>query len=469
MRKILILSLVTIFGLGSVSAQSDMLLYNFNAISQSLHTNPAMPQQTKVWVGLPAISGFSTHYHNSAFAAVDIFEANTDINENLRSVTAQMDESSQLAFNQTVDLLGVGFKLKKGFVSLGATQHINLTMDIPYQVFQVMFSENNNSITELDFSSFDLEVSNRTAFYLGYQHRFFNDKLSLGVRANYLIGQQHGYIERSNVSLSNDSTYTIRGRSDILVRSAGASAFEANAIEPLNIAFADNTGLAFNFGVHYQLNDHWSFSASGLDFGSITYNDYTRNYVSDSEFEFRGIEADLAANDFDNAVDRALDSLEAGFNFQEVDGQSYTRSLMPRVFAAANYHLNDKHAFGALYHSRIWNGEAFHDFGVNYQGRISRTFQFTAGYSIINGTRHNVGAGFDLKLGAFQLYLISDNILGMVDYGGLQTTNFRFGINLTFYGKKPKKVKKKKEETPQTNAPVPGTTNTNNFNNYILN
>mgnify|MGYP003646324267 FL=1 len=448
----------------SASAQSDMLLYNFNAISQSLHTNPAMPQQTKVWVGLPAISGLSTHYHNSGFSAVDIFEANTDINANLRNVTAGLDASSQLAVNQTVDLLGIGFSLKKGFVSLGATQHINLTMDIPYQLFQVMFSENNNSITQLDLSTFDLEISNRTAFYLGYQHRFLNEKLTLGVRANYLIGQQHAYIERSNISLTNDSTYTIKGRSDILVRSAGASAFEADAIEPMNIAFADNTGFSFNFGAHYQLSDKWSFSASVLDIGSITYNDYTRSYVSDSEFEFRGIEADLAANDFGDAVDRAVDSLEAGFNFQEVDGDSYSRSLMPRIFAAANYHINEKHTFGALYHSRIWNGEAFHDFGVNYQGRLSRTFQFTAGYSMINGTAHNIGAGFDLKLGAFQLYLMSDNIFGMVDYGGLQTTNFRFGINLTFYGKK---EKKKKQEEAKTNTPSQTNNESNNFINYF--
>ena len=450
------------------SAQSDMLLYNFNAISQSLHTNPAMPQQTKVWVGLPAISGFSTHYHNSGFSAVDIFAAGTDINANLRDVTASLDASSQLAVNQTVDLLGVGFRVNKGFVSLGATQHINVTMDIPYQLFNVLFSENDNSITQLDLSTFDLEVSNRTAFYLGYQHRFLDEKLSLGFRANYLIGQQHAYIERSNVSLTNDSTYSIEGRSDILVRSAGASAFEEDALDPLNLAFAGNTGIAFNFGAHYQLNDTWSFSASVLDVGSITYNDYTRNYVSDSQFEFNGIEVDLAANDFDQALDRAVDSLEAGFNFQEVDGESYSRSLMPRIFAAANYHLNDKHAFGALYHSRVWNGEAFHDFGVNYQGRISRTFQWTAGYSVINGTVHNVGAGFDLKLGAFQLYLMSDNILGMVDFGGLQTTNFRFGINLTFYGKKDKEKKKKKEiEAAGTNTPSPNNNESNNIINYF--
>jgi hypothetical protein len=30
-----------------LSAQSDMMLYNFNAIPQSHYTNPAMPQQDK--------------------------------------------------------------------------------------------------------------------------------------------------------------------------------------------------------------------------------------------------------------------------------------------------------------------------------------------------------------------------------------------------------------------------------------
>lgn len=82
MRKLNLL-LISLGLSWTMVAQSDMMLYNFNAIPQVHHTNPAYPQQTKWYIGLPAISGFSTHYHNSGFALIDIFEAGTDINQNL--------------------------------------------------------------------------------------------------------------------------------------------------------------------------------------------------------------------------------------------------------------------------------------------------------------------------------------------------------------------------------------------------
>lgn len=447
MKKLstIILSLGLTFGL---SAQSDMMLYNFNAIPQVHHTNPAYPQQTKWYIGLPAMSGFSTHYHNSGFALVDIFEAGTDINQNLADLSSSLDGSSQLNLNNRVELLGIGFKAGKGFVTLGATQTIDFKMDLPYQLFQIMFS-GNGSITNLDLNTFDLETINRTDFYLGYQHKFLNERLTLGVKGKYVFAQQHAYIERMNLSLKNDGNYNIQAVSDILVRTSGPSAFESfDEQEILDIALPNNTGLVFDFGLHYKINDHFDFSASYLDFGSITYTSFNRDYVSEGEFTFEGIEIDLSKDDFSNVGDATLDSLEKAFNFREEDGNTYTRDLMNRAFVSFNYNINEKHSFGALFHTRIWNGEMFNDYGINYVGRWGRFFQFTAGYSMINGTMHNIGAGFDMKMGPLQLYLMTDNAMA-ADYASVQTTNLRVGLNLCFYGKRDKNKEKQEEKVEE--------------------
>jgi hypothetical protein len=95
--------------MGGLSAQSDMMLYNFNAIPQSHYTNPAMPQQTKWYIGLPAISGISTHYHNSGFAPIDLLASGTNINDNLALITSKLDGRSQLNVNNRIELLGIGF------------------------------------------------------------------------------------------------------------------------------------------------------------------------------------------------------------------------------------------------------------------------------------------------------------------------------------------------------------------------
>ena len=87
-------------------------------------------------------------------------------------------------------------------------------------------------------------------------------------------------------------------------------------------------------------------------------------------------------------------------------------------------------------------------------GRVSRAFQYTVSYSIINNTFNNIGAGLSARLGPVQLYLVSDNVFHMVFPANLQTTNLRVGINLAFYDKKVKKPKTPKapeQEQPANN------------------
>ena len=440
MKKLLSLTSALVFSLG-LFAQSDMLLYNFNAIPQVHHTNPAYPHQTKWYIGLPAVSGFSTHFHNSGFALQDIFEKGTDINQNLAKLSSRLDQTSQLNLINRVELLGIGFKAGKGFVTLGATQTIDFKMDLPYQLFQVLFS-GNGSLTNIDLNTFDLETINRTDFYLGYQHKFLDEKLTLGFKAKYVYVQQHAYIERMNLKIENDGNYNLIATSDILVRTSGPPALESFADqEILDIALPENTGLVFDLGAHYKISDKFDVSASFLDYGTITYNSFNRDYVSEGQYDFDGIKFDLSEDDFSNAGSSVTDSIQAAFNFKEVDGNTYTRDLMSRAFASFNYHITPKHSFGALFHTRMWNGQMFNDYGINYVGRWGRFFQFTAGYSVINGTMHNVGVGFDMKLGPLQLYVLTENVMA-ADYAMVQTSDLRLGLNFTFYGRR----KKNKEE-----------------------
>ena len=77
-------------------------------------------------------------------------------------------------------------------------------------------------------------------------------------------------------------------------------------------------------------------------------------------------------------------------------------------------------------------------------------------YSITRGSYVNLGAGLTAKLGPFQLYLETDNLLAC-NYTNTQSANARFGINLLFGHKDHKKKKKAAEEEPLEVmiAPVP--------------
>src|SRR5690606_17576096 len=179
-------------------AQSDLTLYNFDGIAQSLHVNPALPQQTRVWVGIPALSSIQVYYHNDGFRPIDLLETGTDVNDNIDNIILGLDNKSQFAINQSLDLLGVGFRVKGGFLSLGAQQVTDYRMDYPVDLLKlVWFGNAGTNYRSSNLSEFDFETVTRTNYYIGYQ-KSINDKLSLGGRFKYIVGQGHAYVERMN-------------------------------------------------------------------------------------------------------------------------------------------------------------------------------------------------------------------------------------------------------------------------------
>lgn len=428
-------------------AQSDLTLYNFNSVAQSLHVNPAYPQQTRVWVALPVISGVQTYYHNSGFKLIDIFETGTDINANIDEVILGLDDNSVITTNQSIDLLGVGFRVKNGFVTLGAQQVVDYTMTYPVDLMKLIwFGNADEQYRTTNLSKFELESMVRTNYYIGYQ-AMVNDKLSLGGRFKYIIGQGHGYTERMNASVETTDNSNLLVQTDIEIRTAGISNYiDANPFDVKTSVFPENSGFGIDLGAHYTINDRWNVSASVLDLGFISWKANRRDYISEGEFEFEGLNADLSEDEPVESFDDVIDTLKAAFEFKEIDGgEGYTKSLPTRVFVSGNYKLSERHSFGGLYHLKMWNGRTYHDFSVNYQGRLARAFQYTVSYSVIDGTYNNVGLGLQVKAGPLQIYAISDNVLHIVQYENLQTTNVRAGLNITLFDKKEKKRKKDKD------------------------
>lgn len=444
MKKLKAWAILLFLPLGLLS-QSDLMLYDFQSLGQSLKLNPATEQKSKLWIGLPVLSNFSFHYHNSAFAMVDVLRKGTDPNENLALVAASLNDRSQLTINTNTDLLAIGFSTKKGYFTFGANQHIDYRMDMPNDLFLLLFGEVVTSEgANFSLSTFDLENIIRTNFYVGYQHKLMNDKLTLGGRFKYIIGQAHAYIERSNISLQGDDPFSVTASSDVLVRTSGAAnALDGPDPDYLSLSFSNNRGYGLDLGFNYDINDKWSVSGSVLDLGFIRWSENNKEYYSKGEYEYEGMEVDFSDPDgVGNSYENTVDTLEKVFNFQEREGVAYTRKLMNRVFFNTTYNVSERHSFAGTYHARIWNGEMFHDVGVKYIGRWGRGFEFHTGYSIINGTYTNIGAGFAAKMGPIQLFLMSENIYGATYFDNLRTTNLRAGLNITIYGSD----KKEKQE-----------------------
>ncbi len=457
MRKLaLTLVLFSIVLVSKVQAQG-LTLYNFNAVPQSLHMNPGYDQQARLWIGLPAISGFYLGYHNSAFTPYDLLQSGTDVNENLDNIINNLEDNSQLALRNEIDLLGVGFRTEYGFFTFGVRLTNDYVTEYPKDLMR--FARFGNAAPDLrsaNLSEWDFELVSRYDYYIGWQDKFLEDKLSVGVRAKYMFGMANVYAERTNFSVVTQDDSKLILETDILIKTAGAVNFINEGgfknISLTKTIFPSNQGIAFDLGGTYDLNDQIQVSASIVDLGSLKWGANNYDLVSKGRFEFSGADADLSDDEplSEDFFDNLQDSLFKALEFDTIAGQSYSRSLSPRMFLGGTYSFNEKHSVGVLLQSRFFDGSMYNNYSVNYVGRVSNAFQYTVSYSIINNTFNNVGAGISARLGPVQLYLVSDNVFHMVFPSNLQTTNLRVGLNLTFFDKKPKQVK----TPPATDEPV---------------
>ncbi len=453
MKKAFIILFVLVVGF-SAHAQSDLLLYNFSGIPQNFSVNPASPQQTKWYISLPAIGGVSSYFHNSGFKPSDLLEAGTDVNENLDNIINGLNERSQITAGNSINLLGFGFQTKKGFINFKVEQRTDVRFQYPIDLLKFVQS-GNGSDDVLNFNSFNVEALTVTTAAVGYQHAI-TERLRVAATFKYLIGQSHAYTERVNASLYS-SQDSLRADADILVRTSGVSAVIDDAI-PFDIpsfALPDNSGMAFDFGIYYKLGKKFDFSASVLDIGSINWKTANRDYEIKGSYTFEGVEIDLGDDDNGSAATALGDSLSEAFKLNEIDGNSYSRRLMPRVFAGLDWNLNEKNTIGLVYHTRYWGDTWFHDYSVNYHLRLARMFQIMMNYSIVNETYDNIGLGFDLKLGPLQLFLLADNLYdidriaqGQTVVPDINSFNLHIGVNFTFYGKREKNKDKKPAENP---------------------
>lgn len=197
--------------------------------------------------------------------------------------------------------------------------------------------------------------------------------------------------------------------------------------------FATNgAGFSADAGLALEIGEQFSFSASALNMGSITFNQSTTRYENSDDYLFEGVEVESIV-DFS---DFSLDTLTDRFETEETSGVEYrTGPGMMLAFEGGyriqaldkNKYLYDKHALTLYYlqglaHSGLVTARPLIGAGYRYSlrnhliasgqmafgGVYGFTFGALAGYhghwiTVSAGTNHlqtvltgNGGRGFDL-------------------------------------------------------------------------
>lgn len=439
-KKILAILIGTIFVYSASQAQQEFTLRMMQTIPQSVHNNPALVPQFDSYVGLPGISSIYTSEYNSGFSYNDLFTRREDdsLVLNLESLNNKLKSRNYLINEQEVDLLSFGFRINpRMYLNFNFTARDLAYLEYPDDIMALFVDGNSEYIGQtMDLKlNFDGIGYFETALGLSYK---INNRLVVGGRFKYLSGVLNVQTEQAEFSLFTDEFYELTVSGDVDIKTSG---IEEMSNDDFEIGLSDinkyfkNNGFAIDIGATYKVTDKITIGASLVDIGSIKWKNNVSRYNLEkdvSEFTWQGLDIQKLIRD-ENELEDLQDSLGNSFDFTETKGGSYKTMLPIRSYLSGTYQLPRNAEVGLVLFSEKLDNVINAGLGVVANKQFGKHLDLSLSYSFRKNTYNNLGAGFSLRLPPFQLYAVSDNIIGAPLYtNDIKYLNLRFGINLVF-------------------------------------
>lgn len=458
-RLIILLWLGTIYDAGG---QYSRLAY-FLDIPQNRFLNPAIRPSDSLYIGLPIISGAGFSIDNNFLRYHDVINKKNDsvstVNDqgfNTTNLLAHTRKKNLLETDVFIQIAGVAFKAWDGYLFIDINDRMGLDADVPGDLIRL-------SVIDPDAykgERFNLSEANAGIYYFREAGIGYSWNQTSGLRAGFkiklLAGMGSVYSELRNWEVGiSETAYSTSADVDVNVSAPLKVNYKNNGMidevdlkreESINTILLKRgikPGLALDIGTTWVATDRISLSASITDLGFIRWGKDNTTFRINEDFDFRGFNVtDPNGDNSINAIgDRFLDSIQRLVKINILH-YPFSRVIPASVYTGAEYSLSKNVSLGLLSRTRFITGNIKQS--VTLTATLnSQNVSATIGYTAANRTYNNLGAGFALRVGPFQLYLISDRIPFLwdrIDTGNRDiifpeqwnTFDLRAGLNLLF-------------------------------------
>lgn len=436
-----LLCVAGIFLSGASLAQNSNTLYNMENVFQNQFNNPAFKPISNVSINLfsgSAEAGFSG-FPLGKF--INTTGEDNAIEIDPKEVLDKLGKNNEFVFKTDLTLLGFGFKIKTVAMQVSLRSRTNISLNLPEDLLRLMVEGNGESFLDrpANLSNTALNISSYAELGIAGSVELSN-KLRVGARVKFLSGIANIHTEKSELTLTTDQeNYGLRINGAYTFRSSNMTGeYDVADIEGVLNGNFQNTGIGFDLGFTYQINDKMTITGAFLDLGAITWNQNTKSYENDRfEFEYKGEDIfDFSDGDHTDEPD-LLDSLSNAIKAVETE-ESYTTGLPARLIASFEYKLNEKAYVGAVSASEYVPGlkKIRPNITGFYRMQFGKTFGINFSNTIAYRSFLNPGLAVAAKLGFFQFFVSSDNLLGLISLENSRSASAAFGINLAFGGSK---------------------------------
>ena len=409
--------------------------YFMDGSPYGLRLNPAMAPD-RGFVSVPVVGGTGASVCSDALSVDDVIDIFKNGGDDEYYITDQFNsklaERNKATVNVGTDLISVGWWHDQGFISLNASVKSEGYVSVPKELFSFMRDmkgRNTNDYTDYyrDMSDEELNVTAYTEIGAGYTRRI-NDRLSIGGRVKFLLGQgnlnlkvDHAVAQSHLTGVDPNTNWSAAGLLDVIkARGTGSIDIQAtleSSVKGLELNVNDKgyietarfegknmgvagIGAAIDAGVAYQVSNSLELSAALNDVGFINWSKgYTvvaHSNTGDLTFDSKAI-GDLSRFKGLMGSGEAI-NLHLVRLTPEESKQSRRTRLTSTLVLGCRYHiLQDRLSLGALFTDRISRFADGSELTLSVNWRPKRLLDLSLSYSpVLCGGR---SVGLALKAG----------------------------------------------------------------------
>ncbi len=426
----------------NTQAQYDLGFYSMRAVPQTNLLNPAFIPDYKYHFGMPGISSAYTEFGTNGPRYNQFFQVTPgdSLGINPSGILDNVKAYNNVSSRTSQQWLNGGMKWKNFYFSASISDIEEASIIYSDKLAKLSLEGNAQFIGQtINLDPVGIKMLHYREYAVGAAWDF-NDKLNFGMKAKMLFGKSAINSKQMDFELTTaDDYYYLDIKSNFLINTS-VPANKKSEGDPSWSEYAfygSNIGFGFDFGATYKLDDLWSFSASVIDLGYIQFDRYLKTYSSESEFTYKGIDAmqfeGMEQAQVDEQWTIIKDSLTDLFDMEETVDK-FIVPLTAKIYLGADYKFSDKETISVLTRIEILKGRVRPSFTASYFRQLNDIFGVSASYTMINRSYFNIGLGAVARFDPVQIYIATDNIIGVFVPDMVRYANIHIGVNFIFPG-----------------------------------
>ncbi|MBV5313252.1 MAG: hypothetical protein JZU47_08150 [Prolixibacteraceae bacterium] len=436
------------------NAQTNLVFYHDHEQLNSSNFNPAfLTSQQKFTFSIFPMSGMSVGYNNQEIIKDMLiqFLTGNQTQEDFQDVFKSLMKRDLFYQCLEFPILIFGHNTKWGSFRFQIKDVEQIMSDFKSDFSDFLSNPEFRTMSLNQKQAFPASAVYYREYSLGFGKEIIKDKLTVGIKAKLYFGKLNvtsdvdGGIEES----SNRFLLKTYGSAKLsipldLVQNRDSILYGANMPEDFNainyLFSSKNMGAGIDIGLNYQINPQLEFSASVIDLGRITWN----NYVS--TMNFRGVYRlpvqFIETSGPDYVIKTPEFSTEAdNVNFAGLfkivqDHNNYSTNLPTTFFTGLRYEVNPKFSVGLLNRYMSAKGLNQNSFSLTGHYIVNKKLSISSGYSIIGKSFTNMPLAILYKQESSQSFIGTDNFLSFLAPSTTEFSGITFGTCFYLFRKK---------------------------------